>query len=488
MNGLEDKGINRAGEGMKATERQARVISRLSGRTAAVLGLGRSNIPLVKFLVGAGVKVTACDAKPREEMGQAMEALAGLDVEFRFGPDYLSGLSGFDMLFPTPGMRLDLHEIEAAVDAGVELLSEMKLMFELCEGTIVGITGSNGKTTTTTLTGLLARKSGRPVYVGGNIGRALIGEVLDIPPGAVVVMELSSFQLKPMRQSPSVGAVLNVYPNHLDVHPDMEDYIESKRNIVRYQTAGDVAVLNLDNEPSRSMAKGLKSKVMFFTRKGQLPPGTEGAFLDGRDLVLRVDGQDRVVITRDEIRIPGDHNVENILAAICLAHSIGVEPGAMREIIAGFTGVEHRLELVAEIGGVRYINDSIATSPSRTAAGVRAVDGPVVLIAGGYDKHIPFDEMAEAVVGRVKAVVVLGATAEKIVEAIERTAERTGGAAPKILRAASFDDAVEAARRAAEPGDTVLLSPGCASYDMFRNFEERGARFKQLVLGDEVRG
>jgi UDP-N-acetylmuramoylalanine--D-glutamate ligase len=328
------------------------------------------------------------------------------------------------------------------------------------------------------------------VLVGGNIGAPVIERVLTVGPDDLIVLELSSFQLKLLNVSPRVAAVLNVTPNHLDVHPNMEDYIWSKENIVRHQSDDDWAVFGADNDVTQLMAERAPGQIMFFSASRPVP---RGAFLAGDRLVMRWSERcgsggsggygtgDTVVAHRSDLKIPGIHNVQNVLAAIAVCAALGAEPGAMRDAIAAFSGVEHRLEPAGEIDGVVFINDSIATTPSRTIAALAAMERPIALIAGGYDKHLPFDEMARLALGRVHTVALVGVTADKIAQAFEEAADRAGVQPPTIIRADTFREAVEAARLAARPGDAVLLSPACASYGLFRNFEERGRTFKQLV-------
>lgn len=467
---------------MVTLDQQTQVIQGLSGRRAAVIGLGVSNVPLIRFLVRCQMSVRAYDRKREEDLDSAIRSLEGCGVEFSLGTDTIQGLRDFDMAFVSPGVRPDREEFREAREAGVEFCSEIQLLFRLALAPIIGITGSSGKTTTTTLTGLILEedyrsRAGRKVYVGGNIGQPLIEKILDIRADDIIVLELSSFQLKPLRQSPNIGMVLNVTPNHLDIHPDMDDYIWSKENIIRHQAPGDTAILGADNAITREMAGRAPHGLMTFSA---ISPVERGAFLQGNTLILR-DGRDTAVLDRRELRIPGMHNVENALAAICASHAAGASADSMRKAITDFHGVEHRLEKVREVDGIAFINDSIATSPARTIAALNALESPIVLIAGGYDKHLPFDDMAELTLDKVKAAVLIGVTASKIEASIRAAATRRGVDPPILVRRESFEEAVRTAGDMASAGDTVLLSPACASYDMFSNFEERGRLFKALV-------
>ncbi|MCL4516750.1 MAG: UDP-N-acetylmuramoyl-L-alanine--D-glutamate ligase [Firmicutes bacterium] len=494
----------------------------LAEKKVAVVGLGVSNQPLIRFLARKGARVTGCDRKSREAFGEKAGVLAELEklgVGLRLGEGYLEGLGAFELIFLTPGMRRDLPEIEAAQRAGAVLSSEMRLFFSLCRAPIIGITGSSGKTTTTTLLYEMLKAAGRQVHLGGNIGQVLIERVEEIPPEAAVIMELSSFQLQDFTQSPHIAVVTNVTPNHLDQHSSMEEYLEAKRNILRFQKPGDFAVLNLDNEVTREMAGGVKGGLMPFSRGQELK---EGVFLRGDEIICRwgrqvtqgslnipgaSDGaiKEERICRAGELKLLGTHNVENVMAAAGAAILAGVPVAAIRKVAATFRGVPHRLELVRRMNGVDYYNDSIATSPARAMAGLRSFDRPVVLIAGGYDKHLPFDEFAEEVVGRVKTLVLVGVTTPLIEEAVRKAGARVashasinvavnaaagasrpgvphdGQVGPAIVRCMTFAEAVRAASAAAGPGDVVLLSPACASYDMFPNFEKRGELFRELV-------
>jgi UDP-N-acetylmuramoylalanine--D-glutamate ligase len=472
----------------------------LRGRKAVVLGLGLSNMPVVEYLLARGADVTAADRKTAAELGPRHERLLALGVRLVLGPDYLQSLSGQELAFLTPGMRRDLPELVAARDAGVRFGSEMSLFFAACRAPIIGITGSAGKTTTTTLVGLMLSASRGGVWVGGNIGRPLLPEVGRIGPDDLAVVEMSSFQLQDMVVSPRGAAVLNVTPNHLDVHPSMEHYVDAKRNIHRYQGPGDWAVFNQDNDISRSMARERRERAWategsVVTYSRHEPLGV-GAFVEGGWLRLRPGAEgaasclpDGEICRPEEIRLLGEHNIDNVLAAAAVAGLGGATLGAIRAVATSFAGVEHRLEPVRTLAGVRYYNDSIATAPERTIAALRTLPGPIVLILGGSDKRIGFDGLAEEALtcGRVKAVVLMGQTAERIETAIRRAAERLGAegkpaSQPALVRVGgSFASAVEAACEAAAPGDVVLLSPACASFDMFPNFEERGRAFKELV-------
>ncbi len=459
------------------TEKQGAFIARFKDKRAAVLGIGRSNAPVIRFLVAAGARVVACDAKPENELGAEYREALGLPVEFRLGRGYLDGLERFDMMFPTPGMPLDLPELARARERGVWQSNEIGLFLALCEAPVAGITGSDGKTTTTTLVSEVMKAAGRSVFTGGNIGNPLLSEVLEIGPDSLVVLELSSFQLQPLDASPHIGAVLNVSANHLDHHRSMEEYAEAKANILRHQGPADFAVLNFDNPWTRAMGSACPAGRVFFSRTREMPGGV---FLRGDEIVVDLGGRGEAACSRSDIRLPGEHNVENVLAVAAIAALCGVGFSALREALRDFRGVPHRIEFVDEVDGVRYYDDSIATTPSRAIAGMRSFGEPVIVIAGGSDKNVPFGDFAEEAVDRVKAVVLVGQTAPKIRAALEQAQARRARTIP-VAEARDLDEATRLAAEKAAPGDVVLLSPACASFDMFRDYKERGDRFKETV-------
>ncbi|MBE6821664.1 MAG: UDP-N-acetylmuramoyl-L-alanine--D-glutamate ligase [Ruminococcaceae bacterium] len=449
----------------------------IKGKTVAFCGIGGSNLPLVKIFAQKGALVTARDRRDREALGKTADELERMGVRLQLGEDYLKNLEE-EIIFRTPGMRYTLPELEQARRRGSAVTSEMELFFDLCPCKIVAVTGSDGKTTTTTIISEMLKASGKTVHLGGNIGNPLLPEVEKIQPDDIAVVELSSFQLISMRRSPDVAVVTNVSPNHLDVHKDMQEYIDAKKNILLHQNAFGRAVLNCDNAITLGFAEEARGDVLMFSRKQRC---ARGAWLseDG-EIVFTSNGVDTPVMNVSEIKIPGGHNIENYMAAICALWG-WVEPETMAKIAAEFSGVEHRSEFVRELDGVRYYNDSIGTTPSRTARGMLSLfDQKIILIAGGYDKKIPFDSFGPVVVDRVKVLVLMGATADKI-EASVKAAPQYREGSPEIIRVHSLEEAVNACRKAAVEGDIVALSPACASFDMFPNYETRGEEFKKLV-------
>lgn len=450
-------------------------IASLRGRTVAVIGIGVSNTPLLRLLLREGIAVTACDRSDRAKLGALAEELEAAGAVLRLGDGYLQDLDQ-DVIFRTPGLRPDVPELEAARARGSVITSEMEVFFQVCPCPIIAVTGSDGKTTTTTIIAQLLRAAGHTVHVGGNIGHPLLAEADTIRPTDWAVLELSSFQLMTMTHSPHIAVVTNLAPNHLDVHKSMEEYIWAKENIFRHQQPGDIAVFNLDNAITRELSAHAPGRALYFSRREE---PENGVFLRGNAVISRRDGRERQIMTTEDIRLPGVHNVENYMAAIAAVDGL-VPDDVIRTFARTFNGVEHRIELVRTWRGVRFYNDSIASSPSRTIAGLRSFKEKVILIAGGYDKHIPFDVLGPEVVEHVKLLILCGATADKIRAAVEQAPGYRPGH-PEILDVTPFQRAVETARDRAVPGDVVTLSPACAAFDQFKNFMERGKTFKAIV-------
>ncbi|MBQ1459876.1 MAG: UDP-N-acetylmuramoyl-L-alanine--D-glutamate ligase [Oscillospiraceae bacterium] len=447
----------------------------LKGRTVAVIGIGVSNTPLIELLASEKIAVTACDRRDRAALGALAEQLERQGVTLRLGDDYLEDLHQ-DVIFRTPGLRPDVSQLKQAAERGSQVTSEMEVFFQVCPCPIIAVTGSDGKTTTTTIIAELLKASGYAVHVGGNIGHPLLCEAGNMSERDYAVLELSSFQLMSMTCSPHIAVVTNLAPNHLDWHRDMDEYVWAKENLIRHQGAEDIAVFNLDNDITRELATRANGHIRFFSRQNET---ADGVFLRGQEIISRRGGMERRVMSTADIKLPGVHNVENYMAAVAAVDGLVPDEVIVR-FAREFGGVEHRIELVRTWHGIRFYNDSIASSPSRTIAGLRSFPEKVILIAGGYDKHIPFDVLGPEVVEHVKLLVLCGATAEKIEQAVRKAPGYAPGR-PEILHAAPFENAVEAARDAAEAGDVVTLSPACAAFDQFKNFMERGKTFKAIV-------
>lgn len=448
---------------------------KINGKRIAMCGIGISNTPLILEFLSKGAKVYACDRRSRELIGDIADELESAGAELRLGEGYLDNLE-VDIIFRTPGMNFNLPELEAARKKGIAVTSEMEVFFDLCPATIFAVTGSDGKTTTTTLIAKMLEAEGKKVFVGGNIGKPLLPEIEKITDKDFVVVELSSFQLISMRKSPDVAVVTNVAPNHLDVHKDMDEYVEAKKNVLLHQNAFSRTVLNRENEITEGFRKFVRGQLLGFSMERKL---NNGAWLDSKGyLHMAYRGIDVPIVHRSEITVLGDHNVENYLAAITAVWGYaGVE--AIKQVAREFAGVEHRIEFVREVNGVKYYNDSIASSPTRTIAGLKAFDQKVHLIAGGYDKHIPFEPMVPYIIDKVEALYLCGDTADKIEKAVRADASYKGS--PEIFRCDNLKAAIEKANSNTKNGDVVTLSPACASFDAFPNFAARGNYFKELV-------
>lgn len=450
----------------------------IKNKKTAVLGVGVSNLPLARMLADCGAELCVYDKRTKEQLGEVYDELTALGADMVLGEHYLDKIQGgTQIVFKTPGIRCDVPALRAAAEAGAEITSEMELFFETCPCKIIAVTGSDGKTTTTSLIYEMLKSAGYTCHLGGNIGRPLVADVENMTPEDVCVVELSSFQLHTMKRSADIAVVTNVTPNHLDWHTDFDEYKNAKKAVFKYQKEGARVVLNYDNEITRAFGQETKNAV-YFSRREILD---DGFCLIGDKVVRRIGGRsEREILDINSIFIPGMHNVENYMAAAAAVEGLA-EDGIIRRTAIDFKGVPHRIEFIREVNGVKYYNDSIASSPARTTAGLMSFgDKKVILIAGGYDKKIPFDDFGKVVCDRVKALVLVGVTSEKIEKAV-RNAENFNDI--PIYRCTDFKQAAETARDIAQSGDTVILSPACASFDLFRNFEERGNTFKNIVKG-----
>jgi len=446
----------------------------ISGKKVGVVGIGVSNIPLINFLLDLGAAVTAFDKKTKEELGEVAEDFDKKGVKLELGEDYLNNLTGFEVVFKTPSMRIDSEALVKAKNEGAYITSEMEEFVRYTKGKIYGITGSDGKTTTTTIISKLLESQGYKTWVGGNIGTPLFSQIESINEEDRVVLELSSFQLMTMTENINVAVCTNLAPNHLDMHKDMQEYIDAKKNIFLYQNSNSILVINRENEITYEFEKEAKGIVKEFSSKREI---SNGAYY--KEGVLFLEGKE--VCKKEDIVIKGMHNVENYLAAfIATKEDVSIE--TMKKVAETFTGVEHRCELVREVDGVKYYNDSIASSPTRTLAGLKAFDEKVILIAGGYDKHIPFEPLAYEGYPYIKQLILLGATKEKIKAVFDKLTEEKG-IKVNLKIAESLEDAVIIAKNSAVEGDIITLSPACASFDMYPNFMIRGNEFKDIVNG-----
>ena len=451
-------------------------IESIKEKRIAVIGIGVSNEPLIELLLNKGCHVTACDKRSMEEMGEEGRKLEAMGAELKLGEDYLEGLDQ-DIIFRTPGlMPFDPH-LEAAKARGSLVTSEMELFMSLCPCPIIAVTGSDGKTTTTTIISELLKAAGYNVHLGGNIGHPLLCETGEIRERDVTVLELSSFQLHSMRCCPDVAVITNLSPNHLDKHKDFQDYIDAKRAVFEQQTEAHRLVLNRDDSHSAYYASFAKAPISYFSDKGDVQ---NGAVCENGVIYRVVDSQRRPVMEAKEIKLPGEHNLLNYLAAFAATEGWASDR-VCAQVARTFAGVEHRLEQVRVLHGVTYINDSIGTSPTRTSAGLHALKTKPIVIAGGYDKHLPFDGLGDELCLLSKRVFLTGDTAQRIKEAI-LASKYYAQSQLEVTVIDDFKETVLAAAASAGEGDIVLLSPACAAFDKFKNFMERGKYFKKIVM------
>lgn len=445
------------------------------GKRVMVLGLARSGVAVAQLLCKYGATVLLSDKKTKEQLGESVKALEGLSCEWFVGQGPEAAMEAADVLLISPGVPIDAPVVKMAQEKGIPVTGEMEVASQLCAGLQVALTGTNGKTTTVSLLGEIFRAAGKIAHVAGNIGYPLSSAAMESTEDDAVVVEVSSFQLETTKMfHPRVAAVLNLTPDHLNRHYTMENYAAVKRHIFDCQTENDVAVFNYDDAACRDMAKGLKAKIAYFSRTQEL---TEGAFVREGQIVLRWKSEEKIVCPAKEVFIPGPHNLENALAAAMMAYAAGVPAPVIRHVLRTFKGVEHRIEPVRDLDGVRWYNDSKGTNVDSTIKAVETMTAPTVLILGGSDKGTPFDELAEVIVksGMIKAVVLCGATGPKIEKAL------LDAGYTAIHHAQNYEETVNLCRNLAVEGGNVLLSPACASFDMFSDYEQRGRIFKELV-------
>lgn len=452
------------------------------GVRVAILGLSVEGLDSVKFFAKQNAKILCCDQRSARELGQAYDELKRLPVVFQLGKDYLNNLDAYEVIVRTAGMSLRLPEITKLHQKGKEITSLTKLFFNLCLAPIIGVTGTKGKGTTSTLIYEMLKASGKKVYLGGNVGTPLLSQVGQIKASDLVVLELSSFQLEDLTKSPQIAVVLRTTQEHLanydilatNFHPSKEAYIEAKKAVVRYQSASSFAVLNADDPVSRSFSQETKATVYYFGSD----PKEADAYVVQHAVFLRWDNKTELICKANETKLRGDHNLENIAAASLAAKIAGANLAVIRQIARKFPGLEHRLELVRNVAGVSYYDDSFSTVPETTIAAVKSFTEPTILILGGSEKGSDFTQMGKIIVQRpVKAVIVVGMMTERILSAL-RAADYQG---IMITGCKSMPEMVKKAQGLAAPGDVVLLSPACASFDMFKNYKDRGNQFKYEI-------
>lgn len=451
----------------------------VKNKRIAIIGLGTSNIPLIDYFYELGAFISVFDNREKETIDtEVAKKLEDYHIKGYFGKDNLKDLIGFDYIFRSPSCMPNTPEIEADVRRGAVLTSEIEKVLELSPSTIIGVTGSDGKTTTTTLIYNILKSAGYRCFLGGNIGMPLFTQIKDMRPEDYVVLELSSFQLMNMKVSPKISVITNISPNHLNVHKDYQEYIDSKKNIYLHQDEDGILIINKDNDITKEFYKDAKGKVRFFSHKEVLD---NGVIFDESDRVIKLceDGIRKHLIKQKDMKLKGEHNCENACSAIAATLGL-VKEDVIINTIQNFGGVEHRLEFVRELDGVKWYNDSIGTSPTRTIAGLNSYDEKIVLIAGGYDKHLDYEPIAKPIVDNVSKLILMGATAGKIEKAVKDELAKEGKNMP-IYRCTSLQEVVDKAREVATEGEVVLFSPASASFDLFKNFEDRGNQFKSIV-------
>ena len=458
-------------------EKLKEFLNYIRNKKVAIIGLGVSNIPLLDYFYKYGCKITAFDNRDIDNIDKSvLDIITQRNIDFSFGKDNLSKLQGFDIIFRSPTCRADTPELVKEAQRGAIITSEIEMLIELFPGKVVGITGSDGKTTTTSLVYEIIKKQGYNCYLGGNIGIPLFTKIEEMKQDDILVLELSSFQLMDMKISPEISVITNITPNHLDIHKSYEEYIEAKKTIFKYQDKDGIVILNYDNEITRECAKEAPGKVVFFSTETKIP---DGVILDDDIIKICDNGLRKHVLNAKELLLRGRHNYANACTAIAATMSLA-DAEVQAEAIKNFKGVKHRLEFIREIDGVKWYNDSIGTSPTRTIAGLNSFEEKIVLIAGGYDKHLDYTPIAKPILDNVSSLILIGQTAEKIKTAVEEEMEKTGKSID-IYECDTMQETIEMAKSVAQKGEVVLFSPASASFDMYKNFEERGDKFKAIV-------
>ena len=449
----------------------------VTGKNIAIIGLGVSNIPLLEYFYNLDCKISVFDNREKEEISQeVLEQIEKYSVEYYGGKNNLENLKGYNIIFRSPSVMPYRKELKEEEERGAIITSEIEMVLKLTPSKVIGITGTEGKTTTTSIIYEIIKKAGYNCYLGGNIGKPIFTKVKDMKPEDVIILEMSSFQLTSMNVSPEISVVTNIFPDHLNIHSSYEEYREEKKNIFKHQSENGLVVLNYDNEFTREFAKQANGKIIFFSSKEKLQ---DGYIYDNSDGIIKYceDGVRRHIIKKDEIKLRGIHNYENICAALAATSPL-VDIDTQIEAVKNFIGVEHRLEFVRELNGVKWYNDSIGTSPASTIAGLNAFDEEIILLAGGSDKGLDYKEVGEAIANKVKTLILTGPTSAKIEEACKSA---NNGENVEICYAENLENAVNIAKQKSKPGQIVLLSPASASFDAFKNFEDRGNKFKQYV-------
>lgn len=446
-------------------------------RKVAVIGLGVSNLPLLDYLYEKKAQVTIFDERTIDEISsEIMGKITTYGFEFSFGKNCLEKLKGFDIIFRSPSCLPTKPELQEEENRGTIVTTEVEMLMEMCPCKIIGVTGSDGKTTTTSVINAVLQKAGYNTFLGGNIGTPLFTRLPEMKPDDIIVLELSSFQLMNMHVSPDIAVITNITPNHLNIHKDYEEYIEAKKNIFKHQSEDGILILNYDNDITRDCSKEAKGKVVFFSSKTKLDNG----FIVDDNIIKECDDKVRKhILNTDEVILRGNHNFQNIATVLAATKTL-VDIDIAVEAIKEFKPVEHRIEFIREIDGVKWYNDSASSSPTRTLSGINAFKENIILIAGGYDKNLDYEPLAKPIVDKVSTLILIGQTAEKIFDVVKEESEKQNKKV-NIYMCDSLEATIDIAKKSSKKGDVVLFSPASASFDMFRNFADRGEKFKKLV-------
>lgn len=446
-------------------------------RKVAIIGLGVSNLPLLDYLYEKKAQVTIFDERTIDEISKdIIDKITTYNFEFSFGEDCLKKLNGYSIIFRSPSCLPTKEELQKEADRGAIVTTEIEMLIEMCPCKIIGVTGSDGKTTTTSMINAILKKSGFNTFLGGNIGTPLFTKLSEIKPNDIVVLELSSFQLMNMKVSPDIAVITNITPNHLNIHKDYKEYIDSKKNIFKHQNENGILILNYDNDITRECAKEANGKVIFFSDKTKLDNG----FIVDENIIKECEDKIRKhVLNTNEVILRGNHNFQNIATALATTKTL-VDTETAIDAIKEFKPVEHRIEFIREINGIKWYNDSASSSPTRTLSGMNAFKENIVLIAGGYDKNLDYKPLAKPILEKVTSLILIGQTAEKIFDAVKEESEKQNKLI-NIYMCDNLEKTIEVAKKSAKKGDIVLFSPASASFDMFKNFADRGNKFKDLV-------
>lgn len=446
-------------------------------RKVAVIGLGVSNLPLLDYLYEKKAQVTVFDERTIDEIPQnIITKINAYEFKYSFGKSCLEKLKGFNIIFRSPSCLPTRKELQEEEDRGAIITTEVEMLMEMCPCKIIGVTGSDGKTTTTSMINAILKKAGYNTFLGGNIGTPLFTKLPEIKPDDIVVLELSSFQLMNMQVSPDIAVITNITPNHLNIHKDYQEYIDAKKNIFKNQDENGILILNYDNDITRSCAKEAKGKVIFFSSKEKLDNG----FIVDEEIIKECEDKVRKhILNTNEVILRGNHNFQNIATALAATKTL-VDTETAVQAIKEFKPVEHRIEFIREIDGVKWYNDSASSSPTRTLSGINAFKENIILIAGGYDKNLDYEPLAKPVLDKVSTLILIGQTAEKIFDAVKNEADKQNKKID-IYMCDSLEQTIDIAKKTSKKGDVVLFSPASASFDMFKNFADRGEKFKNLV-------